>query len=214
MEIQASGESCEQVYRGEQEILYRFPLGIAQDGGSIMAARLEKSLAKKELRHNRPQENSVQHPFSNELTIDSREIKIVRNIIEYIDSKSTLALGLPGNQKHLKEEGKKIDSLHPLCFIWAIVSQPDLKEKLRHFRDNSAFALKWSGFLGYSAFHDKGFGRNMERYYNHREAREYLQEFEPFYKALRLRPEVMNSSAESKNWKDFASALLDESSYY
>jgi hypothetical protein len=152
-------------------------------------------------------------PFGNWMTITPKEVQIIRDMISYIDSKSTLALGLPSNQRYLKEEGKRIAHVHPLCFIWAIIIQPELRNKLRDFRDNSAFALKWSGFLGYSAFHDKGFGKNMEKYYNHRNPEEYLGEFEAFYHSLGLKSEEMHSHAVAKNWEGFASALLNDSSY-
>jgi hypothetical protein len=215
MEIQASMDGYYRDYSSMENFQYNIQEGFSEDYDTMMVASLYRhDCAKKELRHKKIGDNSCEHPFGNELSINAQEMRVARNIIEYMDSKSTLALGLPGNQKHLKEEGKKIDHLHPLCFIWAIVGQEDLREKVRYFRDNSAFALKWNGFLGYSTFHDKGFGRNMERYYNHRDPQEYLQEFEPFYLTLRLRPEIMNPYAISKNWRDFASALVDESSYY
>lgn len=215
MEIQANMDGYYQDCNAMQDFQYNIPQGFAEDNGSMMlASRYRHDCSKKELRHKKMGDNSTERPFGNELTINAYEMGVVRNIIEYMDSKSTLALGLPANQKHLKDEGKKIDHVHPLCFIWAIIGQEDLREKVRYFRDNSAFALKWNGFLGYSAFHDKGFGRNMEKYYNHRDPQEYLKEFEPFYATLRLRPEVMNPHAISKNWRDFASALVNESSYY
>lgn len=153
-------------------------------------------------------------PFDNSMSISYQEIQIIHGIINYLDSKSTLSLGFPSYQKHLKEEGQKIDHVHPLCFIWAIVSHPEMLQKLRGFKDNSAFALKWDGFLGYSMFHDKGFGRNMEKYYNHRDFQDYAGEFEAFYRALSLRPDIMNAHASSKQWASFAAALLEERSYY
>ena len=153
------------------------------------------------------------NPFGNAMQISPKDIQVIHGIINYLDSKNTLALGFPSNQKHLKEEGKKIEHVHPLCFIWSIVSHSEMRDKLRNFRDNTAFSLKWNGFLGYSAFHDKGFGKNMERYYNHREFNEYAHEFEAFYRALNLRPDVMNPYAAEKRWDVFASALLEESSY-
>lgn len=162
---------------------------------------------------NMSREVEARSPFGNWMTITPKEIQIIRDMIRYIDSKTTIGLGLPSNQKYLKDEGKKIDHVHPLCFIWAIISHPDLKNKLRDFRDNSAFALKWNGFLGYSAFHDKGFGKNMEKYYNHRDPRDYLGEFEAFYHCLGLKPEEMNAYAEVKDWSSFASALLDDRFY-
>lgn len=153
-------------------------------------------------------------PFNNDMTISLHEIQVIHGIINYLDSKSTLALGFPSNQKYLKDEGKKIDHVHPLCFIWAIVSHPEMREKLRRFRDDSAFALKWEGFLGYSLFHDKGFGRNMEKYYNHRDFNDCREEFEAFYRSLNLRPDLMNDYVASKRWHLFASALLEPSSYH
>lgn len=153
------------------------------------------------------------HPFNNWMTISHKDIQVIHGIINYLDSKNTLTLGFPSNQKYLKDEGKKIEHVHPLCFIWSIVNHPEMREKLRHFRDNSAFSLKWDGFLGYSTFHDKGFGKNMEKYYNHRDFSEYCGEFEAFYRALNLRSEFMNEYASSKHWKEFASALIEPSSY-
>ncbi|MEI8301049.1 MAG: hypothetical protein WCG10_05505 [Chlamydiota bacterium] len=215
MEIQPSMNEYYRDYSAMQDFQYSILESVSQDADSlVVATRYGHDLAKKELKHKKAGDSPVQHPFGNEFAINAQEIHVVRSIIEYMDSKSTLALGLPANQKHLKDEGKKIDHVHPLCFIWAIISQEDLRGKLRYFRDNSAFALKWNGFLGYSSFHDKGFGRNMEKYYNHRDPQEYLREFELFYVALGLRPEAVNSYAISKNWRDFASALVDESSYY
>lgn len=181
--------------------------GIGSDRGSIAPSR--QFVARKASSN----ANSIS-PFNNHLSIDSKDISVIHGIIRYLDSKNTFALGLPSNQKHLKEEGKKIDHVHPLCFIWSIVSNQELKGKLREFRDNSAFSLKWNGFLGYSSFHDKGFGKNMERYYNHCNINDCISEFEAFYHTLHLRADVMNTYAFAKDWAGFASALLEPSSYY
>lgn len=186
--------------------------GISRDPGSLTTC--QKSFLCVASSHQGKSAKEIFNPFDNALTINQKEVKIIREIIEYLDSKTTIALGLPSNQKHLKDEGKKIDHVHPLCFIWAILTQPELKKKLIHFRDNSAFSLKWNGFLGYSLFHDKGFGKNMEKYYNHRHPEDYRQEFLDFYKTLRLKEEVMQPFAIMKNWRGFASALLDQHSYY
>jgi hypothetical protein len=187
---------------------------VPSNSSRLVVVKQQRHTGKQEVKHNKvSKESETRSPFGNWMTITLKEIHIIREMIHYIDSRSTLALGLPSNQKHLKDEGKKIAHVHPLCFIWAIVTHPELKNKLRDFRDNSAFALKWNGFLGYSSFHDKGFGRNMEKYYNHRDPEDYLNEFEAFYHCLGLKSEEMNVFAASKNWADFASALLDESSY-
>jgi len=188
-----------------QKDCFQFAIPL-QEGGLL--AKKEKKEASKQKSMDR------MAPFGNGMTISHQEIQIIHGIINYLDSKSTLSLGFPSNQKHLKEEGKRIDHVHPLCFIWAIVSYPEMRHKLRGFRDNSAFALKWDGFLGYSMFHDKGFGRNMEKYYNHRDFQDYQGEFEPFYRCLNLRPDVMNNYAASKQWAQFASALLEDASYF
>lgn len=196
------------VDRGEDREVQGIRYQVMQESPWIHRMRIKDTKHKKGAR-----ESEIRAPFGNWMTISLKDIQIIRGIISYIDSKNTVALGLPSNQKYLKDEGKKIEHVHPLCFIWAIVSHPESKDKLRDFRDNSAFALKWSGFLGYSVFHDKGFGKNMDRYYNHREPREYLGEFEAFYHGLGLKSEVMNPLATSKNWGEFASALLEDSSY-
>ncbi|MCH9630573.1 MAG: hypothetical protein S4CHLAM37_05740 [Chlamydiia bacterium] len=145
--------------------------------------------------------------------IKDPEMAIIADIINFMDSKSTIAMALPSNQKYLKDQGKRIDHLHPLCFIWTIAKNDDLKAKLRTFRDNSAFSLKWNGFLGYSAFHDKGFGRNMEKYYNSRHPSDYQHEFDAFYRSLNIKAEVMNPYAQNKDWKGFSSAIIEPSSY-
>ena len=191
-----------------------FRYAIPSRSSSLVVVRAQKQIGKQEVKHNKTsRESEARAPFGNWMTITSKEIHIIREMINYIDSKNTIGLGLPSNQRYLKDEGKKIAHVHPLCFIWAIISHPDLKNKLRDFRDNSAFALKWNGFLGYSSFHDKGFGKNMEKYYNHRDPNDYLGEFEAFYHCIGLKSEVMDVYAKSKDWAAFASALLDESSY-
>lgn len=155
----------------------------------------------------------IREPFGNGFKIHEHEMQVIHNIINYMDSKSTLALGWPGNQKYLIDLGKKIDHVHPLCFIWTILIDAKLKAKVKSFRDDSAFALKWNGFLGYSPFHDKGLGRNLERYYNRRQPADYMHEFEAFYKTLNLKPHALNHFVQNKDWKGFASAVLEESSY-
>ena len=153
-------------------------------------------------------------PFGDGLTINSVEIKTIQDIIHYLDGRSTMALGLPSNQRHLKEEGKKIDHVHPLCFIWAILKESSLRHKLRSFRDNSAFALKWNGFLGYSTFHDKGFGKNLERYYNHRSPSEFEHEFKNLCRVLHVKEEKVMPHVMIKSWRGFAAALVDDENYY
>lgn len=153
-------------------------------------------------------------PFGDGLTINSVEIKTIQNIIHYLDDRSTMALGLPSNQRHLKEEGKKIDHVHPLCFIWAILKETSLRHKLRSFRDNSAFALKWNGFLGYSTFHDKGLGKNLERYYNHRSPSEFEHEFKNLCRVLHIKEDKVMPHVMIKSWRGFASALVDDENYY
>jgi len=183
--------------------------GIFADRGSIKPS----SRGSIESRLNRFHHEVVHSPFGNSFTITQKEVSIIRGIIDYMDSKSTIALGLPSNQKHLKEEGKKVDHVHPLCFIWSILSDTQYREKVKGFKENSAFALKWNGFLGYSSFHDKGFGRNMEKFYNHRDPREFRAEFESFYRSLNLKPEIMDPHLQAKNWRGFAAALVDPNSY-
>jgi hypothetical protein len=186
--------------------------GIFRDNGSMKTATSQdKLLFTKEMKR---VHGEVVAPFNNGLTINSSEIKVIQDIIHYLDSRSTMALGLPSNQRHLKEEGKKIDHVHPLCFIWAIIKEASLRDKLRAFRDNSAFSLKWNGFMGYSTFHDKGFGKNLERYYNHRNPAEYEHEFKNFCQVLRLKEEKIMPHVMIKSWRGFASALVDESSYF
>lgn len=183
----------------------------------FVAAQLDDKKYKKAIKkpnNIRGESLNIKNPFGNGITIHKTEMSIIENIITYMDSKSTFNLGWPSNQRFLKEEGEKIDHVHPLCFIWTIVSNPSLRSKLKSFRDDSAFSLKWNGFLGYSPFHNKGFGKNMEKFYNHKQPQEYLHEFEAFYKALGLKPDVMNSFAIRKEWKEFASALLEKESYY
>lgn len=185
--------------------------GVNQDPGSLAKVNIEEKPLYSMFK--RPH-GEVYAPFGNSMIISAHDVKVIQDIIIYLDNRSTISIGLPANQRHLKEEGKKIEHVHPLCFIWAILHRPDLKEKLRNFRDNSAFALKWNGFLGYSSFHDKGFGRNLERYYNHRSADEYIHEFKDFYRSLNLKEEKLNPHVYSKNWRGFASALLDHDSYF
>jgi hypothetical protein len=196
---------------GTSNFQYSIPL----EDSALVAIRDRRAEAR-EANKQRRQAATAHHvaPFNNWMYITPKDIQVIHGIINYLDSKGTLALAFPANQKFLKEEGKKIDHVHPLCFIWAIVSVPEMRDRLRNFRDNSAFALKWDGFLGYSSFHDKGFGRNMERYYNHRDFHECLEEFEAFYRSLSLRPEIMNQYVASKQWAQFASALLESGSYF
>lgn len=196
----------------DTQLIIRNLKGITNDQGSLESCSCSYLL--QAFSHSAKNNKEIVNPFNNALTITQKEMKVIKEIIEYLDNKTTLALGLPSNQKHLKDEGKKIEHVHPLCFIWSILIQPDLKKKLMNFRDNSAFSLKWNGFLGYSLFHDKGFGKNMEKYYNHRRPEEYHAEFQDFYKTLHLREEIMQPFAVTKNWRDFASALLDSRSYY
>lgn len=188
------------------------PKGIFTDKGSIkQSSSLDRFHFIKEMKR---AHGEVFAPFGNGLTINSSEIKIIQDIIHYLDSRSTIAIGLPSNQRHLKEEGKKIDHVHPLCFIWAIIKESSLRDKLRSFRDNSAFSLKWNGFMGYSTFHDKGFGKNLERYYNHRNPADFEQEFKNFCHALRIKEEKVMPHVMIKSWRDFASALVEEDSYF
>lgn len=185
--------------------------GMSNDNGSFKnGSYLEKFYFTNQLKRAHAE---VSAPFGNGLTINSLEIKIIQDIIHYLDSRSTMALGLPSNQRHLKEEGKKIDHVHPLCFIWAIIKESSLRDKLRSFRDNSAFSLKWNGFMGYSTFHDKGFGKNLERYYNHRSPADFEQEFKKFCQVLNLKEEKIMPHVMIKSWRGFASALVDEDSY-
>ncbi len=156
---------------------------------------------------------STKEPFGNGLKIRDHEIAIIHRIINYMDSKSTLALGWPSHQKFLIGEGNKVHHVHPLCFIWAIIIDPSLKRKVKSFRDDSMFALKWNGFLGYSPFHDRGFARNLERFYNHRDPKEFIKELDSFYEILNLKPEVLNRYAVKKDWRGFSGALFDGSSY-
>ncbi len=155
----------------------------------------------------------VLDPFGLGFKIHVNEMRIIKGIINFIHEKSTMALGWPSNQKYLLNEGKKIEHIHPLCFIWAVLKDQTLKAKVKSFKDNSMFALKWSGFLGYSMFHDNGFGKNMERYYNHRNPNDYQREFEAFYKALGVKSSVANPYALKKDWRGFASVLLESSTY-
>ena len=194
------------------------PKGLAADSGSLTSAHLRFSdtilhCEKKSKKSQVNRQEEGYEPFGCGFKITPSDEKTVRGIIEFMDSKSTISLALPGNQKHLKDEGKKIDNLHPLCFIWVVTKDENLKSKLRTFRDNSAFALKWNGFLGYSHFHDKGFGRNMEKYYNHRNPSDYQHEFDAFYQATGIKPEALNSFVERKDWKGFTSAVIEPSSY-
>lgn len=207
-------ESCVNQHEiGEEKIsevsLVKKAKGVSADVGSL--AKCSRDVFFKVAR--KEGSGEVLEPFNNGISINRSEMQIIASIINYLDEKSTLALGLPKNQKYLKDQGKKIDHVHPLCFIWTIVSSKELKSKLLSFRDNSAFALKWNGFLGYSVFHDKGFGKNMERFYNSKQPSEYQEDLNAFYRVLGLKAEVMDPHAHAKNWKAFASALLDDSSY-
>lgn len=188
------------------------PRGVLADKGSInKGSYLERFHFTNQMKR---AHGEVLAPFGNGFTINSIEIKVIQDIIHYLDSRSTMALGLPSNQRHLKEEGKKIDHVHPLCFIWAIIKESSLRDKLRSFRDNSAFSLKWNGFMGYSTFHDKGFGKNLERYYNHRNPADYEQEFKNFCQVLRIKEEKVMPHVMIKSWRGFASALVEEDSYF
>lgn len=204
------------------------PHGVSNDSGSFTSAlaQFDKIIArvdkrskqdirfeKKARREQVKRRHEGCEPFGYGFFIKPSEEAIVASIINFMDSKNTVTLAWPSNQKYLKDQGNKIDHLHPLCFLWAIVKNEDLKAKLRTFRDNSAFALKWNGFLGYSAFHDKGFGKNMEKYYNHRNPQDYQHEFDAFYRSVNLKKEAVNHFAQSKDWKGFTSAVIEPSSY-
>lgn len=189
-----------------------FLQGVGSDKGSLQTAASNHThifLRQKHTAH-----GEVFTPFGPHYPITAQEVKIVQDLIHYLDSKSTVALGLPSNQKHLKDEGKKIDHIHPLCFTWAIVKERSLRSKLRSFRDNSAFSLKWNGFMGYSAFHDKGLGKNLERYYNHKHPAEFEQEFKNFCHVLHLKEEKIMPHVMIKSWRGFASALVEEDNYF
>lgn len=176
--------------------------------GNVYKRSVEKKLTKNQVRRREGHE-----PIGFGFIIKDSEMAIIADIINFMNSKSTVAMALPSNQKYLKDQGKKIDHLHPLCFIWTIARSDDLKAKLRSFRDNSAFALKWNGFLGYSSFHDKGFGRNMEKYYNSRDPADYQHEFDAFYRSLNIKADVLNPYIQRKDWKGFTSAIIEQSSY-
>lgn len=155
-----------------------------------------------------PSKNHVD-PFGNGITITGKDMGVIASIINFLDSKSTLALGWPSNQKHVINLGNQINHVHPLCFIWTIVSNNDLRNKVKSFRDNSLLSLKWNGFLGLSAFHNKGFCKNMSRYYDDKDPTAYEKEFQDFCRALNLKEDEILPIAKRKNWKLFASKLLD-----
>lgn len=46
-------------------------------------------------------------PFGIGILIKHHDMHTIGEIIRYMDKKTTIALGLPSNQKHLKDEGKK-----------------------------------------------------------------------------------------------------------
>ncbi|PCI95464.1 hypothetical protein COB11_02175 [Candidatus Aerophobetes bacterium] len=228
--IDNTASSIENDYSMTQE---NSPKGVVDDSGSlsiscaqfdqIIAARNDRKVKledrqklyneKKANREKVRRRQDGHEPIGFGFRIKDFEMAIIADIINFMDSKSTIAMAFPSNQKYLKDQGKRINHLHPLCFIWTIARDDGLKAKLRIFRDNSAFALKWNGFLGYSAFHDKGFGRNMEKYYNHRNPGDYQHEFDAFYRSLNIKADVMSPYAQSKDWKGFSSAIIEPSSY-
>ena len=188
--------------------------GRKRSGSSGESPELKRARRHRSSSHSSEVEiDEVVSPFGNTMTIRSSEMSVIRGIIEYMNQNNVVFLSLPASQNHLKKEGKKIDRVHPLCFIWTIVSSPTHRAMLKSFRDGWFDGIKWQGFLGTSVFHNKGFSKNMESVYGRRSFDDCKDDFAAFYIALNLKPEVMDPYVQNKKWVQFTSALLENSSY-
>ncbi|PCI76078.1 hypothetical protein COB21_04825 [Candidatus Aerophobetes bacterium] len=122
------------------------------------------------------------------LTLEHSDICNIRDLLAKMSEKGKMSL--LKNAKSLYSLGDKINRVHPVRFIGYIVSQHDLRKKLRKISESS---FKWNHFA-------KGFGKRAQHEINNGNFYQYLPGFYDSLSHLPLEREVVDSLIHHRNW--------------
>lgn len=167
------------------------PLGVAAENGSLKPAAAASTKS----------ENQSYPIGDDKFPIADKQVQSAREIIKTLADASTFELLKEDVQAGLKAKGNELDKVHPLCLLWALFGHSETKARLVVLTEKTIVpgTSIWDIVLGYSNFvaeeegsEKKGYGLSLEKFYGGKSLEEVKGDFDAFYEALRLNPDVMN----------------------
>ncbi|MCH9630574.1 MAG: hypothetical protein S4CHLAM37_05750 [Chlamydiia bacterium] len=160
-------------------------------GLSDVPSTLEKAQGgpKKKARHTKGaaavEAGEAHFPIGKKFPITKAQIDTVRGIVAFMNEQGMTGLALPRNATFVKAEGKKVELLHPLCFLYSLSIDKASREYLRGIKSQWITVL-WNSFLGYSTFSSEGLGRELVKVFGESSFVESEPMLHAFYKAAGL----------------------------
>lgn len=132
--------------------------------------------------------------YFDKLFLSDRERSTIYEIIHTMATHSLTQLLF--KKKSLEDMGQTIEQVHPLRFVYHILSSSDLKSDLYRVRRSY---FKWNGFMG-------GFKRRMSEELLKNNIDKYLPEF---CRDLGIKKDIIDQLVLKKDWEGLVKALMD-----
>ncbi|MCE2982397.1 MAG: hypothetical protein LW832_02410 [Parachlamydia sp.] len=129
-------------------------------------------------------------------TLTKQEKKDIHDIVTSLASDSLISLG--ANKSSLKKKGERIEHLHPLKFLEAILTDEKLKAGMHAIRDRGAWI--WDEFVGgfIRGFKEETEKQNMKV--------EYILDFSS---KVGINSALIMPSLQAGKWKEMINVLID-----